>query len=488
MNSAEAVEVKTSRDKLPAIALGALIGIYIAVFGWLTWRQQSHFGTFGFDMGIYDQGIWLVSRFKEPFVTVRGLNYFGHHVNLITLVLVPFYWLGAGPHFLYLFETFAMAAGAIPIWLLTSDKTGNRWAALVPAGAYLLYPALEWINWWHFHPDALIITPLLFAWWLASRKKWRWFVVALVCALLAKEDAALAVIVMGVVMAIRGERKWGGRTVIAGAAWFLICTRIIIPIANNGGSPFYEEFFPDFGHSMFAIAWTMIRHPSRIYRVAFLADRMTYYRQLLIPVALMPFAAPLLLAVGGPQILVNVVSLHSPTHDIHYHYSSIPIVAIFLATVEVYALLVRRGGWVRGLAVGVLIVSSVGSNIAWSPSPIGRAYDDGYWVASYPRHAAVKAALKLVNPSDAVTATHYIVPHLTHRVQIYEFPNPFVVANWGANGENPPDPKSSDVLVLDTTVNGGSDELYERLVAPTGPYRIVFERDEVVVARRKSGR
>src|SRR5437762_5468630 len=98
----------------PARVLVGMIAAYVAVFGTLTWQQQSNFGTFGFDMGIYDQGIWLVSRGRTPFVTVRGLNYFGHHVNLVTLLLVPAYWLGAGPHLLYLVETLALASCAVP--------------------------------------------------------------------------------------------------------------------------------------------------------------------------------------------------------------------------------------------------------------------------------------------------------------------------------------------------------------------------------------
>src|SRR5437773_9522621 len=87
----------------PARVLVGMIAAYVGVFGALTWQQQSNFGTFGFDMGIYDQAIWLLSRFKDPFVTVRGLEYFGHHVNPITVLFVPAYWLSAGPHFLSLF-------------------------------------------------------------------------------------------------------------------------------------------------------------------------------------------------------------------------------------------------------------------------------------------------------------------------------------------------------------------------------------------------
>jgi uncharacterized membrane protein len=474
----------SSFDARPVFILGCLIAIYIVVFGTLTWRQQSNFGTFGFDMGIYDQGIWLVSHFKYPFDTVRGLNYFGHHVNIITLLFVPAYWLGAGPHFLYLVETIAMAAGAIPVWLLARDKT-DPWVALVPAGAYLLFPSLEWINWWHFHPDALIITPLLFAWWLATRKNWRWFVVALVFALLAKEDAALAVLAMGFVLWVRKERKWAYITAAAGFVWFLIATKLIIPYANHGKEAFYEELFPGLGHSMFQILFNIVRHPSRVYRFAVLSDRLKYYRQLIFPVAGLGLGAPLVLLIGGPQLLVNIVSAHQPTHDIRYHYSSILIAVIFIATVESFCRIANRGeGW-KIAVVALLVVSSVLSNREWSPSPIGRQYHSGIWAQPQARHATVNRALKLIRPDDKVTATYYLVPHITHRQYAYEFPNPFRVANWGINGEDPPDAKTSNTLFLDTTLNGTDESLYETLVGPYGPFKIVFSEDGIVVARRK---
>ena len=55
----EAVADARVRSARPLWILAGLIAAYIAVFGALTWRQQSNYGTFGFDMGIYDQGIWL---------------------------------------------------------------------------------------------------------------------------------------------------------------------------------------------------------------------------------------------------------------------------------------------------------------------------------------------------------------------------------------------------------------------------------------------
>src|SRR3954449_4605326 len=93
--------------------LGAMIVGWSAVFIVLGGIRQQRFATFSFDLGIYDQAVWLLSRFHDPFVTVRGLEFFGHHVNPIVLLFVPFYWLGAGPLFLLSVQVVVQASGAI---------------------------------------------------------------------------------------------------------------------------------------------------------------------------------------------------------------------------------------------------------------------------------------------------------------------------------------------------------------------------------------
>ncbi|HET7518869.1 MAG TPA: DUF2079 domain-containing protein [Actinomycetes bacterium] len=472
-----------ARVHQPAVALGLLVATYIAVFGTLTWAQHENFGTFGYDMGLYDQGIWLLSRFREPFVTIRGLNYFEHHVNLITVLFVPAYWLGAGPHFLYLVETVWMALGAVPVYLLARDRLENGWLGVVVAACFLLYPSLEWINWWHFHPDALVITPLLFAWWLATRRRWGWYAVAVGVALACKEDAALAVIMLGLVLAVLGERRVGLVTAAAGAGWFLLATRVLIPAAGGGDGPFYEELFPGFGDSLGEIVWTMAVHPSRLWDLATLPDRVDYYWHVLGPVAFFPLAAPLVLLISLPQTVVNVTSGHALTHDSKFHYTSIVLAGVWLATVEAMAF-ASRGRTTRRVLVGVLLAVALVANVAWSPSPLGRQFDNGWWAGPDPRHATVRAALRVVPDGAGVSASYNLIPHLTHRTYAYEYPNPWRVSNWGAHGENPPDPATVDYLVIDERLLGDQRALYERLLGPNGGYRKVFASDGIVVARR----
>ena len=476
-------------DALPAVVLAGMAAVYVAVFGTLTWHQQSHFGTFGFDMGIHDQGIWLLSRFRNPYDTVVGRNYLGHHVNFIDLLFVPAYWLGGGPHLLYLVETVWMAAGAVPVWLLARDRLGNPWIGLPLAGAYLLYPSLEWINWWHFHPDALMIAPLLFAWWLASRERWGWFAVAIAVLLLCKEDAAPAVAALGVVLIVRrvrerGRGAWraGAITAVAGTVWFVLATKLLIPAFNGGQAAFYEDMFPAFGRGLGTIVFNFVAHPSRFWHLATKPDRLTYYRQLLAPVGLVALGAPLPLLIAAPQMAINVTASLGYTHDIKFHYSSIVVAVVFISTVEAIGRWRHRAALVRFL-VGLVAATALAANVDLSPSPLGTAYHSGIWAQSSPRIAALEAAVHEIPAGAGVSASYTLVPHLTHRVTIYEFPNPWIVANW-LDHRRRPEPAKVDYLVLDRTLNPDRATLVDELTGPLGPFQVVYDRDQVMVARR----
>ena len=176
---------------LPAIVLGAMVALYSAVFGHLTWRQHSHWNSLGFDTGIYDQGIWLLSRGLDPFMTMRGIDYWGHHVSLIGMPFALLYRLGAGVHLLTLIHTVWMGIAAVPLWLIAKDRLGKPWPALAVPFAWLLHPAVHWVTWWLYHPDSFAITPLLFAWWFGRNRRWGWFAASAGLAVSCKEDVAL---------------------------------------------------------------------------------------------------------------------------------------------------------------------------------------------------------------------------------------------------------------------------------------------------------
>ncbi|MFI5042456.1 MAG: DUF2079 domain-containing protein, partial [Acidimicrobiales bacterium] len=465
----------------PRTVLAAMIGLYVVVFGRLTWAMQSNFGTFTFDMGIFDQEIWEASRFGSTFVTTRGLSMWANHVNPIVYLLVPFYWLGAGPHFLYLTQTVVLAAGAIPLWLLARDRFGDGWLALGVPLAWLLYPALEWNNWWHFHPDCLAVTPLLFAWWFASKGRWRWYALCVVLVLACKEDAAFTVAALGVVVGIRHRLRAGLWTIGAAVAWLVVCLKLIIPHATGAGDPFYAYQYSELGRNTNQIVYNLFRHPSRIWHVAVMRNRREYYWKLLAPVGGLALLAPTVLLIVAPAVLLNIANTQGYALEIRYQYQLLVMAGIFLAVIEGIA---KHRPPVRRFCVGLLCACALATNAAWSPSLLDTtAYHSGAWARHSARTDVMNAAVRLVPHGVGVSASYTITPHLTHRYHIYDWPNPFQMAYWGLDRN--PDPQSNvDYLVLDTNTNASTASLLNNLIAPGGQFAVVFDDDGVVVAHR----
>jgi len=464
------------------LALGAMITVWSMTFIILGWQRHTRFATFGFDLGVYDQSVWLLSQFKDPFMTLRGLELFGFHMNLILLLIAPFYRLGAGPEFLLIVQVLAQASGAIAIYLLGRDLIGDRWLAVGLAGVLLLNPTYQYLTWEYFHPDAVAIAPMLFAYWAARERRWRLFALAAVLALACKEDVALALLVLGVLMWFRGDRRAGAITATMAVAWFTLVTRVILPRVN-GIEAFYDTFFGDFGKSPLEVAKNVALHPGKAYRTATLPDRMNYYRMMFAPVGFLCFAAPETFMIAGPMLAINILSTFPYQRELRYHYAALVLVGVILATVEAVARLGRTPS-LRRFLVGALLVTTFGTTVAWGPSPFSVKYHNGLWAQGRdPRRPAKQAAVDMVPAGAPTSAIYYLSPHLTHRVKIYEFPVPWKPTNWGVNGEHLDNPAGVQWLVLDRQLLSPEDKaLLAGLLSDE--FVVRFDQSDILVAQR----
>jgi uncharacterized membrane protein len=472
----------------PEAVLAVLVTAWSATFIHLPQLRHDRYGTFGFDLGIYDQGVWLLSRFKDPFVTVRGLELFGHHANIFLLLLVPFYWLGAGPIFLLVVQVLAQASGAVAIFLLGRDLLKSKWAGVGLAATLLLNPTYQWLTWEFFHPDAVSIGPLLFAYWAARRKRWRIFTVAAVLALLCKEDVALSLFVLGLIIAFRGERRRGAIVAAVSAVWFVFATRVFIPW-QNGIGPFYDTFFGDLGKTPTEVMYNAARHPTKTWDLASAQDRRTWYWKMLAPWALLPLLDPAVLVIALPMIFVGIVTSFPYTRDYRFHYSSLVLAGTAVATVEAIAWIARRAkdrfDVTRNVLVTVVLFSAFLSTQAWGASPLARDYRHGMWPLHYDPRVAVKAeAIRHVPARAAVSVPYNLTTHMAHREHVYEFPVPWCNVNWGVHGEHLDDPGKVQYLLIDRQlVSADRDEaLLSDLLS--SEFRIVWSRDDLLVAKR----
>ena len=474
--------VRERLDPVRAV-LCLMVLAWSVIFIVLGSMRHNRFGTFGFDLGIYDQGIWLMSRLRVPFVTVRGIHFLGHHFNAVLVLLVPFYWLGAGPIFLLVVQVLAQASGAVAVYLLARDRmNGERGLAVALAGALLLNPTYQYLTWEFFHPDALAIAPLLFAYWAARERRWRWFAVSAGLALLCKEDVALALAIIGLLVAVRGNRRIGSAVTAVSAAWFFLATRVFIPTLNGIG-PFYDSFFGDFGGSPGEIIRNIVLKPRQVWDMGTRADRTSYYWRMGAPFAFVFLAAPETMLVGIPMLAVNVLTSFPYARDPRFHYASLVLVGVTVGSVEGIARLGRSAG-ARRFLVGAVFSAAMVSSVMWGAAPWSDAYETGIWPLKTDARAAIKAEAVAMVPGGAATSAIYnLVPHLTHRDRIYEFPVPWCDVNWGVRGENLDDPAGVDWIAVDVNLLGKADrQLLDELVARE--FTVRLDKEGMLVAER----
>ena len=112
-------------------SLWIAISIYSYLFIHQSFFLYKRFALTAYDLGIYDQAVWLISRFHNPFITVRGLPLLADHFDPILFLLAPLYWIWASPKTLLVAQTLALGIGAWPIYLIAMRRLGKPLESLL---------------------------------------------------------------------------------------------------------------------------------------------------------------------------------------------------------------------------------------------------------------------------------------------------------------------------------------------------------------------
>lgn len=487
---------------VPRAALVVLCVWYFGVFTSLVWDRHEFFGSFDYDLGMYDQGIWQLSH-GRGFMTVRGMHVFGHHANIGYLLLVPFYWVGlGGPHFLNILNTLGVVAVAWPLSALVRRHLRSDWAAFWVVVAYLFHFAPQWKIQETFHAESLAAPFLVGALYFASVSRWRWYWWCIAGAIIWKEDVAIAVAVLGLAVAVLvpDGRRRGLITAAVGAVWFVVATKLFIPFFSEEGAVF-DGLFGPLGSSATEVVATSLRHPSRLFETiqchGWIDGQLSSLSEPVegvqcptpqeIPETSPPQGlgalagaygwvpvlwSPMVLLIGMPQHVVNYATTASFTWDLRWHYAFIPYLAVLMAAVWT---VIRRRRAVSAWFLVVVMLVGVFNTREEGVGPWTENADIGFWTERRAWDGAMREALEFVRPDDAVSAAYYVVPHLSHREHVYTFPNPWRGSNYGLGGSPaPPSPELIDVLVMmPNRLNDAEGALWDEVVG-SGAFELEY--------------
>jgi uncharacterized membrane protein len=433
-----------------------LAGGYALFMSILTVARHNSFMTHAFDLGIHDQAVYNILHGGVMRTTLYGpyaIDYIGDHFSPILFLLAPIYALYQDARTLLVLQSLFLAAGALPLYLLTQRKTRSALLGVALAASYLLYPALHGVNLKDFHQIALVCALLLAALYFLEIDRIRPFLIALGLALIVKEEVALTVAAIGAYIFLAKRRyRLGAGVMIAGLAYFAVVVGWVMPLL--GGTPQIDTRFGGYiaagTQGATGIAWTLFTNP--IFTAIWILGtpgKLIFLFQLFLPVLFLPVLAPGLAWLPAlPSLAILLLTSAHTQYDITYHYSAHLIPFVFFLTVQALAQLVLqpqrdatrtrmdadergedRGSAALGRArprpiVGALAASLLIASLAMSYQFGQIISKHGVEIPAADRHDAIVASFVAQIPRDApVSAMSDIVTHLTARRTAYLFPD-----------------------------------------------------------------
>ncbi len=415
----------------PRILLATAVASFAAGFAALAETRHLAFWSGRFDLGNLTQAVWSTShgRFLE-ITDLQGhqISRLGAHFDPLVAAFAPLWRVWPSPAMLLTIQAIAVAAGAIPVFLLARKHLASEWGGLAFAVGYLLYPATQWLTVDDFHPVALATPLLLAAFWHLDEDRVLPFAVLALLACLTKEQVGFTVAAMGAWYALaRGRRLAGGLIAVAGAAISYIAVSIVVPhFAPGTGSPF-EGRYAAVGGSLSGMGRLAVTHPGRILGAITEPRDFRYLLQLLLPLALLPLLGLGASLIALPEIALNVLSDTPTQTSIDFHYTAVAIPGLVIGAVfGARRLSTITGTAVPAVARGLIAVSVVATLVLgpiplWRHIPIG-PHQNAYQYRITGRDRTATHAIGLIPRSAAVSTSNTIGAHLSDRHRVLSFP------------------------------------------------------------------
>ncbi len=474
---------------LPTLVVVGMLLAYTVFFAWLSILTHDRFWTGGYDLGNFDQAVWntLRGRILQFTNVTHADSRLGIHFEPILIPLSLFYLLWSDPRTLLLIQTVALAASAIPVYWLGRERLGD-WPAVGLVAVYLLFPALEGANLFEFHANALAVPFLAFAYYYAHHRRYRPFAWCAVLAMACREDAILAVGMMGVYILLVHRDRVGWFVLFGGVGMFCLVVFVLIPYFSTTGTlPPLAARYTELGASPGQVAWGMISRPRFVLRyILSNPDKVRYLTHLLAPVVFLslfdlPTLAPIL-----PVVALNLLSDWQPTFALdRFHYSVTIVPFVVFAAINGIDRLVRCLKQWRNISprftlavlTAATMLTSLGYHWAFGHTPLSSQFALPPGDERYP---GAYEMFQLIPAQASVSAQSNLNPHLSQRPAIYLFPK-----------LDDPAAGSAEYVALDRwgnifplTPEEYNSTLEEMLTG--GAYEIIFDRDGYLLLHRRS--
>jgi uncharacterized membrane protein len=406
-----------------------------------------------FDQGIFNQVFWnnLHGRFFQSSLSsslstnvvhageVPTVYYhrLGQHFTPALLLWLPIYALFPSPATLTVLQVTLITAAGLVLYVLARQYLQPPLAVMITASFYganaVIGPTLS-----NFH-DICQIPLFVFTLLLAMEKRWWWLFWLLAVLILAvREDAGIGLFGVGVYMILSKRFPRAGVAVcILSFGYILVLTNLIMPLFSKDISQrFMLERFGQYADgeeaSTIEIIWGMISNPLRLLVELFtpLDRTIKYLLGQWLPLAFVPAVAPGSWMIAGFPLLKLLLGKGESVLSITIRYALTVVPGLFYGSILWWSQRQQkfkpafRRLWIGCICLSLFFTFTSNPNrtfyfvIPDSVKPLVYVSLPQQW-----QHVnQMRPLLAQIPPDASVSATTYIVPHLSSRREILRLP------------------------------------------------------------------
>lgn len=429
----------------------------IAFFGFCLILVVHRYYTFyaSYDQGIFNQVFWnnahgrffqsslssslstnVIHAGEVPEVFYRRL---GQHFTPALLLWLPIYALFPSPLTLSVLQVVLVTAAGIVLYCLARQYVESPIAALITLSFYaanaILGPTLG-----NFH-DICQIPLFVFSLLLALEKRWWWLFWLLVpVILLVREDAGIGLFGIGVYLVLsRRHPRTGLALCTLSFGYMVLLTTAIMPLFSEDISKrFMLERFGQYAPgqeeaSSVDIIWGILSNPFRLVgELVTPVDRtLLYLLGQWLPLAFVPAISPAAWAIAGFPLFKLFIGKGETVLSINIRYAMTVVPGLFYGAILWWSVHSSRFKKVafRRFWVGCMVLSVTITLVSNPNRTLSFAIPDSFQprvfvpLVSQWKHASQLYPLLAQIPPDAsVSATTYLIPHLSSRRELLRLP------------------------------------------------------------------
>ncbi|MDO8537770.1 MAG: DUF2079 domain-containing protein [archaeon] len=481
---------KKTNSKITAMHLTVFIAvIFFLVIGWMLMQSYYAFNIPAPDLWIFNQSFWNSLHGSFMYSTRLHANFLGDHFALFLLALLPVYALIQSPIMLMLLQTAFIALSVVPIYLIAKKQFDCKFAGFSFAAAFLAFPALTFIALRHFHPIALSIPLLLFAFYFFQENKIKHFFAFIFLSLFVQETVALTVFFFGLWIAFSRKNKKIGLTTSAIALIYFIAVIFFI-IPSISGMPYRylssnSPLYANFGSTPIEIISNIILNPVNTFSIILSPQKIGYLASLFISSAwLSLFSLPLLLVVI-PVFAQNLLSSVPNQASIYFHYNAEIVVFLFLSAIFGLQNLINfftkwfdKKMLLRSGLFAILVASLLGAVFLGStplslvdPLPMPTTFEPkDYSISAH--DTIVWKAISMIPAEANVRTESLILVQTSSRAENDYFPYQY---------------EKADYILLDQSIPSHDSAMFPEKVQElrnNKSFQLIFEKDKVLLFKK----